>query len=124
MCRATLSVAVIALLAVLIGCAESPDELVERLNTRDRQEMQVVADRLLRHQRDIVPALRRGLQTDNWVFLHPGSVLAPREEELFGKRPGIPPPPGMRLRNFGDPNALRDKLYTLVAGPRRRGRRR
>lgn len=60
-----------------------------------------------------------GLQTDNWVLLHPRSTLAPREEELFGKRPGVPPPPGMDVRNFGDPDSLRDKLYALVAGPRR-----
>ncbi|PIE08778.1 MAG: hypothetical protein CSA74_00600 [Rhodobacterales bacterium] len=65
-----------------------------------------------------------GLQTDNWVFLHPKSVLAPREEELFGKRPGMPPPPGMDLRNFGDPDSLRNKLYALVAGPRRKARNR
>ena len=63
-----------------------------------------------------------GLQTDNWVFLHPKSTLAPREEEVFGKRPGIPPPPGMDGRIFGDPNALRRNLYALVAGPWR-GRR-
>jgi len=63
-----------------------------------------------------------GLETDNWVFLHPKSTLAPREEEVFCKRPGIPPPPGMDGRIFGDPDALRNKLYALVAGPWR-GRR-
>jgi len=60
-----------------------------------------------------------GLQTDNWVFLHPKSTLAPCEEELFGKRPGFAPPPGMDVRNFANPESLRDKLYALVAGPRR-----
>lgn len=61
-----------------------------------------------------------GGETDTWVFLHPTSPLAPREEELFGKRPGIPPPPDMDVTNYGNPDSLRDKLYALVAGPRRK----
>ncbi len=54
------------LLILLTACAESPEELVSRLGSRDPRELKEVADKLLQHDGDVVPALREGLSSKKW----------------------------------------------------------
>lgn len=55
------------ILCLIAGCGDSPDELVSRLRTRDRQELREVMGELVRLPNAIaVPALRRGLHADKW----------------------------------------------------------
>lgn len=48
------------------GCAETPEELVARLGSRDPRELKEVSERLLQHDDDVVPALRQGLTAPKW----------------------------------------------------------
>lgn len=54
------------------------------------------------------------VQTDVWALIHPNSTVD--EIAVFGERTGTPPPPGYDNSVRGDPNSLKNKLYSFVAG--------
>ncbi|MBT3342667.1 MAG: HEAT repeat domain-containing protein [Gemmatimonadetes bacterium] len=57
---------VVCLVILLAACAESPEELVARLGSRDPRELKEVTDKLLQYDSDVVPALREGLSSQKW----------------------------------------------------------
>ncbi len=59
-----------------------------------------------------------GAQTDMWALFHP-THSSVDDVAIFGPHSRAPAPPGIDASNRGNPNSLRQKLYSLVAGGRR-----